>query len=140
MRNFIREKTGNGVEMEWACLHKNVRTSRTIHYLWLGLAKYFRQTHSNYMFGQVHILDSNPEEIACIYNTFLKNKIVDTTLIVHPKKEHAVKNFDQLLLKEKSNQEKLEKLSRLFLWYLKLGTRVIKNESITEKLKTCKAS
>ena len=124
MGEFINKKTGNGIEMEWACLHKEVRISRTIHYLWLGLAKYFRQTNSNYMFGQVNVLNSNPEEMACIYNTLLDNQVVDTTLIVHPKKKHAVKSFNQLLLKEKSNQEKLEKLSRLFLWYLKLGARV----------------
>ena len=124
MREFINKKIGNGIEMEWACLHKDVRTSRTIHYLWLGLAKYFRQTNSNYMFGQVNVLNSNPEEVACIYNTLLDNQVVDTTFIVHPKKEHAVKNFAQLLLKKKSNQEKLSKLSRLFLWYLKLGARV----------------
>ena len=124
IQDFISKKTGNGIEMEWACLHKDVRTSRTIHYLWLGLAKYFRQTNSNYMFGQVNVLNSNSEEAAGIYNTLLENKIIDTTLMVYPRKEYAVKNFDQLLLNAKTDQKKLLKLSRLFLWYLKLGARV----------------
>ena len=64
------------------------------------------------------------EEAACIYNTFLENKVIDTTLMVYPRKEYAVRNFNQLLLNAKPDQKKLLKLSRIFLWYLKLGAKV----------------
>jgi len=122
--DFLNKKQGNVVEMEWACTHESVRNSQAIHHIWLGLGKYFRNTFSRYMFGQINVLHIKAEEAACIYKTFLENQLVDTEAIVYPIKPYLVDGFEQILSCTKSDQKILSKISRLFVWYLKLGAKI----------------
>ena len=121
---FLNKKSANGLEMEWACNHKNIRSSQAIRYIWLGLARYFKQTVSSYLFGQVNVLNINALKAASIYNTFLKRKAVAANFSVFPKKEYAVEDFDNLLLKAKPDPKVFLNVSRLFLWYLKMGAKI----------------
>ena len=122
--NFLDKKSGNKVEMGRACTHKSLRGSQAIHCIWLGLAKYFRQTLSRYMFGCVSIVDTSPEYVASVYKTFLEEKVVDTEVVVSPVEKYRITSFDELLLKSKANKASLLKLPRLFLWYLNLGIKI----------------
>ena len=121
---YKKKKESGFVEMEWACTHKEIRSSQAIHFIWLGMAKYFREVFSRYMFGQVNVLNISAEEAACIYNTFIDEGVVDKTSLVVPTKEYTVSGMDKMLLNIKSDQKSLMKISRLFKWYLKLGARV----------------
>ncbi len=126
IHNFLykKKKEKGFVEMEWACTHKELRSSQAIHCIWLGMARYFKEVFSKYMFGQVNVLNIEVEEAACIYNTFLDQGVVDTSSLVVPTKEYAVPGMDKMLLNVKPDQKSLIKISRLFKWYLKLGARV----------------
>ena len=119
-----KKKESGFVEMEWACTHKELRSSQAIHCIWLGMARYFKAVFSKYMFGQVNVLNIDVEAAACIYNTFIDTGIVDTTSLVVPTKKYAVSGMDKMLLNIKSDPKSLMKISRLFKWYLKMGARV----------------
>ena len=112
------------MEMGRACTHKSLRGSQAIHHIWLGLAKYFRQTLSRYMFGCVSVINTFPEYVACVYKTFLELEKVDEQVPVWPLEKSAVKSFDELVLKSKADKECLLKLPRLFLWYLNIGVKI----------------
>ena len=114
----------NKVEVGRACTHSNLRGSKAIHHIWLGLAKYFRLTLSKYMFGCVSIVKTSPEYVASIYKTFLDLGKVDTEIAVLPLEEFAVESFDELILKSKPDKKSLLKLPRLFLWYLNIGVKI----------------
>ena len=122
--NFLNKKSGNKVEMGRACTHKSLRGSQAIHCIWLGLARYFRQTFSRYMFGCVSIVNTSPEYVAGVYKIFLEEKMVDQEIVVSPVEEYQITSFDDLLLKSKANKASLLKLPRLFLWYLNLGMKI----------------
>jgi len=124
MSHFLNNKMDTIIEMEWACIQKNFRGVKAIHHIWLGLARYFQQTKSRYMCGQVNILKSSAEEVACIYNIFLDKQLLDKENLVFPKKKYAISNFDELISKNPANKKSWKKLSRLFLWYLKLGAKI----------------
>ena len=121
---FLNKRSSNKVEIGRACTHKSLRGSQAIHCIWLGLARYFRQTFSRYMFGCVSIVDTVPEYVACVYKTFLEEKMVDTKAAVSPLEEYKITSFDELLLKSTANKTSLLKLPRLFLWYLNLGIKI----------------
>lgn len=126
IHEFLHKKKRESgfVEMEWACTHKELRSSQAIHCMWLGMARYFREVFSRYMFGQVNVLNIGVEEAACIYNTFMDQGVVDKTSLVVPTKRYTVVGLDKKLLNIKPDQKSLAKISRLFKWYLKLGARV----------------
>ena len=121
---FKNQILHNKVEMGRACTHSYLRGSKAIHYMWLGLAKYFRQTLSRYMFGCVSVIDTSPEYVACVYKTFLALGTVDKEVSVLPLEEFAIPSFDGLLSRSKSCKKSLLKLPRLFLWYLNIGVKI----------------
>ena len=129
---FVNKTKGyNSVEMEWACTDKSIRASRAIHYLWLGMARYFRTTFSKYLCGQVNVLNSSVEEVACIYQTFLEQKMTQcggggkgTESLVFPTPAYTIKGFNKMLSKAQADTKYLFKISRLFVWYLKMGAKV----------------
>ncbi len=123
--SFVDKVGGhNVVEMEWACTDKSIRASRVFHYIWLGMARYFRLTFSKYLCGRVDLLKSSVEEAGSTYQTFIEHGLVDKSAWVCPHKEYAVKNFDKILPQVKANEKYLSKISRLFSWYFKMGARV----------------
>ena len=121
---YQKKKESGFVEMEWSCTHKELRSSRAIHYIWLGMARYFKEVFSKYMFGQVNVLNIGSAEAACIYNTFMDAGIVDTTSPVVPTKKYTVSGMEKMILNTKPDLKSLMKISRLFKWYLKMGARV----------------
>ena len=129
---FIKTiKNHNVVEMEWACTDKGIRTSRAIHYLWLGMARYFRITFSKYLCGQVNVLNSSVEESAGIYKTLVKEKLThyegeqkEADTLIQAVASYSIKDFDKVLSKAPADTKYLSKISRLFLWYLKMGAKV----------------
>ena len=124
IKSFLSKRSGNKVEMGRACTHQSLRGSQAIHYIWLGLARYFRYTFSRYMFGCVSIVNTSLEDVVGIYNIFLEKEIVDKEIVVLPLKKYQIASFDELLLKSKVDQCNMLKLPRLFLWYLNLGAKI----------------
>ena len=125
IRPFINKTQGhNIVEMEWAYTDKSWRSSRAIHYLWLGMARYFKMTFSKYLCGRVGLLKSSAEASASTYRTFLKYNLLDKSALVYPKKRYAVKGFDKMFSQAKADKKYLSQISRLFLWYFKMGAKV----------------
>ena len=124
INDFLNKKIGDKVEMGRACTHKSLRGSKAIHQIWLGLAKYFRETFSRYMFGCVSIVDTQVEYIARVYNTFLEKELIDREAFVSAVDKYQIADFDKWLLKSKPDQNSILKLPRLFLWYLSLGIKI----------------
>ena len=95
-----------------------------IHFIWLGLSKYFRKTFSRYMFGCVSVIDTTAEYVASVQNTLQEKKILDESAVTSPLPEYEISSFQHLLLKNKASAGSLLKLPRLFSWYLTLGAKV----------------
>ena len=117
-------KDHNIVEMEWACTDKNIRASRSSHYIWLGLARYFRISFSKYLCGRVGLLKSSVKESASIYRAFLEQGLLDKSALVYPQKKYAVQDFDKTLAQALADKKYLSKIPRIFSWYLKMGAKV----------------
>ena len=124
MEKFLKNKKGTLLEMEWACIDEQERNTSTIRFIWQGLAKYFKEAKSQYIFGQVNVLNSSAEEAIGIYKTLLQHNFADLEASVFPNSKYSIKNFDNHLSKAESDKKKLFKLSRMFWWYLKLGAKV----------------
>ncbi len=124
IKSFLKNKPGNKVEMGRACVDKKLRDMQSIHHIWLGLLKYFRHTFSRYMFGCVSIIDTVPEYVACLYNTFLEKEIIDKEAVTPPLNKYQINSFNDLLLKVKADSNSLLKLPKLFSWYLSLGAKI----------------
>ena len=118
------KKSGHKVEMGRACTCKSLRGSQAIHYMWLGLARYFLHTFSRYMFGCVSIVNTSLEYTACVYKTFLEMGAVDGDCLVAPAKKYKIAGFDEHLTRAHVDRKSLLKLPRLFLWYLNLGVKL----------------
>ena len=123
INDFLQKKAGNKVEMGRACTLKSLRGSQAIHYIWLGLSKYFRITFSRYMFGCVSIVDINKQYSASVYKSLLEKGLVDKKAFVPPIGKYQIKDFDTVLSKVKTLAGQNFKIPRLFLWYLSLGSR-----------------
>ena len=117
--DVLKSKSHYKVEMGRACTDMSLRNSKAIHYMWLGLARYFRETLSRYMFGCASVIKVQKEDVINIYNYLLKKNYVDKSLNVIPKRKY------QMSLSTANEHKHVRgKLPRLFLWYLSLGAKV----------------
>ena len=124
LKGFLDKKIGNKIEVGRACTHQSLRGSIAIHHIWLGLAKYFRETLSRYMFGRVGISKSSPEYIVSVYKTLVEKKLVTLDTDVYPLEDYKIPNFKKLFSEVQTDEKSLLKLPRLFLWYLNIGAEI----------------
>ena len=117
--HVLDERKDHKVEVGRACTDMSFRSSKAIHYIWLGLARYFKETLSRYMFGCVGIVKLQKVDLIGMYNYLLKNNYVDPALYVVPQEPYKLSSMDTI-----DNEYIYNKLPRLFVWYLSLGAKV----------------